>query len=64
MVELDPNADEKEVIAKATTLCVRVYGVRVHRAASTGPPALLLGYRDLDDAAIVEGVKRLAVALA
>ena len=64
MVELDPNADEKAVIAAAAKLSVRVYGVRVHRAHSPGPPALLLGYGDLSEAAIAEGVKRLAVVLA
>jgi GntR family transcriptional regulator/MocR family aminotransferase len=64
MVELDPKADEKAIVAAAAKLSVRVYGVRVHRAHSPGPPALLLGYGNLRDAAITEGVKRLALVLA
>jgi hypothetical protein len=40
-----------------------VYGVRAHRARHPGPPALLLGYGNLSNTAIVEGVKRLASLL-
>ena len=64
MVELDPKADEDDVIAKAAKVSVGVYGVGVHRARRTGPPALLLGYGDVSDTAIIEGVKRLAFVLA
>jgi GntR family transcriptional regulator / MocR family aminotransferase len=64
MVELDPTANEKEVVAAAAKLSVRVYGVRAHRAHNPGPPALLLGYGNLSHAAIAEGVRRLAAVLA
>src|SRR4029450_12613779 len=37
-----------------------VYGVRAHRVRPPGPPALLLGYGNLSNTAIVEGVKSLA----
>jgi GntR family transcriptional regulator / MocR family aminotransferase len=62
-VELDPQADEQQVITAAAGLSVGVYGVRAHRARNTGPPALLLGYGNLADTAIGEGVKRLASLL-
>lgn len=60
LVELDADADEREVITAAAGLSVGVYGVRAHRVRQTGPPAPLLGYGNLSDTAIVEGVKRLA----
>jgi GntR family transcriptional regulator/MocR family aminotransferase len=63
LVELDPDADERQVITAAARLSVGVYGVHAHRVRQTGPPALLLGYGNLSDAAIVEGVKRLASLL-
>jgi GntR family transcriptional regulator / MocR family aminotransferase len=49
---------------QSSKLSVGVYGVRAHRARHSGPPALLLGDGNLSDAAIVEGVKRLASVLA
>jgi len=64
LVELDPRADEQKIIEAAAKLSVAVYGVRAHRARQPGPPALLLGYGNLSNAAIVEGVKRLASVLA
>jgi GntR family transcriptional regulator / MocR family aminotransferase len=64
LVELDPDADEQGVIAAAAKLSVGVYGVRAHRARHSGPPSLLLGYGNLSNTAIVEGVKRLASVLA
>jgi GntR family transcriptional regulator / MocR family aminotransferase len=63
LVELDPDADERGVITAAAGLSVGVYGVRAHRARHPGPPALLLGYGNLSNTAIVEGVKRLASLL-
>jgi GntR family transcriptional regulator/MocR family aminotransferase len=63
LLELDSRADEKEIIAAAARLSVRVYGVRAHRAQHPGPPGLLLGYGALSHAAIAEGVKRLASVL-
>ena len=64
LVELDPDADEQGVVAAAARRSVRVYGVRAHRARSPGPPALLLGYGNLSNTAIIEGVKRLASVVA
>ncbi len=64
LVELDPAMDEQRVIEAAANLSVGVYGVRGHRARHPGPPALLLGYGNLGNAAIVEGVKRLGSVLA
>jgi DNA-binding transcriptional MocR family regulator len=60
LLELAPDADDYEVIAAAARRSVGVYGVRAHRARPPGPPALLLGYGNLSNTAIVEGVKRLA----
>lgn len=62
-VELAPTADEGRVRSAAAERSVAVYGVRAHRARHAGPPALLLGYGNLSNAAIVEGVKRLASVL-
>src|SRR5262249_47800478 len=53
LVELDPDADERGVIAAAAGLSVGVYGVRAHRARYPGPPALLLGYGNVSNTAIV-----------
>ncbi|HEU4369532.1 MAG TPA: PLP-dependent aminotransferase family protein [Methylomirabilota bacterium] len=64
LVELDPAMDERRVSQAAAKLSVGVYGVRAHRARHPGPPALLLGYGNLSNAAIVEGVKRLGSVLA
>lgn len=63
LVELDSRVDERKVIDAAAKLSVGVYAVRPHRAQHAGPPALLLGYGNLGDTAIVEGVKRLASVL-
>ena len=63
MVELDPGVEEKPVIAAAAAQSVRVYGVQSHRAQTSGPPALLLGYGNLGSAAIAEGLRRLAGVL-
>ena len=63
MVELPPEAREKEIVAAAAAHGVRVYGVQAHRADGAGPPALLLGYGNLGTAAIAEGVRRLAPIL-
>jgi GntR family transcriptional regulator / MocR family aminotransferase len=62
-VELGPDADEQKIITAAAKLSVGVYGVRGHRARHPGPPALLLGYGNLSNTAIVEGVKRFASVL-
>lgn len=64
LVELDPRMDEQRIVEAAAKLSVAVYGVHAHRARQLGPPALLLGYGDLSNAVIVEGVKRLASVLA
>ena len=64
LVELHPEVDEQEVIEAAAKLSVGVYGLRPHRGRHRGPPALLLGYGSLSNAAITEGVRRLASVLA
>ena len=62
MIELDRDADESAIVAAAASRSVAVYGVRVHRARPrAGPPALLLGYGAMSEAAIAEGVARLAL---
>ena len=61
VIELDRDADESAIVAAAPSRSVAVYGVRVHRARpQAGSPALLLGYGAMSEAAIAEGVARLA----
>jgi GntR family transcriptional regulator / MocR family aminotransferase len=64
MVELPPEVDEAAIVAAAADASVGVYGVRAHRARpGAGPPALLLGYGALSEAALAAGVERLATAI-
>ena len=64
MLELPGGSDERAIVDAAARASVGVYGVQGHRARPRGgPPALLLGYGTLSEAAIAAGVARLATAL-
>jgi GntR family transcriptional regulator/MocR family aminotransferase len=64
MIELRRQVDEQSIVQAAASASVGVYGVQAHRARpGAGPPALLLGYGALSEAAIAVGVERLAAAI-
>jgi GntR family transcriptional regulator / MocR family aminotransferase len=64
-VELPAGVDEGAVVAAAAARGVRVEGIAAHRFDRlAGPPALLLGYGALSEAAIRRGVRELASAVA
>ncbi len=64
MLYLGKGIDEDEVVQEAAALGVGVYPGRPYHLDPPSQPSILLGFSGLSDEQIVEGVKRLASALA
>jgi GntR family transcriptional regulator / MocR family aminotransferase len=64
LAHLPDDLDESTVVRAASRRGVAVYGLDPYRLAAAGGGALLFGYATLGERAIVEGVERLAEALA
>jgi GntR family transcriptional regulator/MocR family aminotransferase len=62
VVHLRPDADERAVLARARSTGLGLSGLSEHRI-EPGPPALLLGYGRIAQAAIAAGVAELAAAV-
>jgi GntR family transcriptional regulator / MocR family aminotransferase len=62
VVHLPPDADEPAVLERARSRGVGLYGLSEHRI-EPGPPALLLGYGRIAEAAIAPAVAELAAAV-
>lgn len=63
MVYLPPGMDEAEVVRNAAANGVGVYSGADYHLLHPSPPSLLLGFSGLDEADIVEGVRRLGQVL-
>ena len=63
LATLPPGTVEADVIATARALGLELHGLAEHRI-SPGPPALVLGYGALPDAAIPAAVAALGTAIA
>jgi GntR family transcriptional regulator/MocR family aminotransferase len=68
LVRLAPEMNENDVIERAASQGVRVYGLHRYRMvppteASSFSPALVLGFGNVNEPAIVNGVRTLAQAL-
>lgn len=61
---LDPGVSEDEVVAAAAARGVRVGGVSHYFTGPALRPGILLGYARLKEAAIREGIRQLAAAIA
>jgi GntR family transcriptional regulator/MocR family aminotransferase len=61
---LPTGADEAAVVRAAAARGVGVEGLSLHRYAASGEPALLLGYGNLSEPSIEQGVRLLAQAYA
>jgi GntR family transcriptional regulator/MocR family aminotransferase len=64
LVGLPAGTDEAAVVHAAAARGVGLDGLSLHRYAGTGEPALLLGYGNLPEPAIAQGVRLLAEAVA
>ena len=62
LVWLPPGSDERALGDAAAERGVGVEGLSLHRYAGDGPPALVLGYGGLDEAALDRAVALLAAA--
>ena len=62
VMHLPPGADERAVLERARSRGVGLYGLSEHRI-EPGPPALLLGYGRITEAAIAAAVAELAAAV-
>ena len=62
VMHLPPDADERAVLERARSRGVGLYGLSEHRI-EPGPPALLLGYGRITEAAIAAAVAELAAAV-
>jgi GntR family transcriptional regulator / MocR family aminotransferase len=63
LVELPDGTDEAAVIAAAEQRGVGLEGLSLHRFAAAGPPALVLGFGNLSEPAIEQGVRLLGEAV-
>jgi GntR family transcriptional regulator / MocR family aminotransferase len=63
LVELPAETDEPALLAAAEARGVGLEGISLHRFAAIGPPALVLGFGNLSEPAIEQGVRLLAEAL-
>jgi GntR family transcriptional regulator/MocR family aminotransferase len=63
LVELPRGVDEPALVRAAAARGVGVEGLGLHRYAAAGPPGLVLGYANLAEPAIQQGVRLLAAAL-
>jgi GntR family transcriptional regulator/MocR family aminotransferase len=64
LVELPDTANEPALLAAAATRGVGMEGLSWHRFAHGGVPGILLGYGNLSEPAIEQGVRLIAQALA
>ena len=64
LVRLPAGVNESALIAAAATRGVGMEGLAWHRFAHGGPPGLLLGFGNLSEPAIEQGVRLIAQALA
>jgi GntR family transcriptional regulator/MocR family aminotransferase len=60
---LPPEIDEEAAIRAAADAGIGVYGLAPSRIDKAGPGALIFGYGQIEEAAIDEGVRRLATVL-
>jgi GntR family transcriptional regulator/MocR family aminotransferase len=60
---LPPDVDEASLVSEALARGVGIDGLRMYRIAGPGPGGIIFGYAHVPDAAIREGVRRLAGAL-
>lgn len=63
MLFLEPDVAEARLVRAAAARGVRVYPGAPYHLAQPAPPSILLGFSGLDEADIVEGVRRLAEAM-
>jgi GntR family transcriptional regulator/MocR family aminotransferase len=64
LVELPEDSDEAALLAAAERRGVGLEGLSLHRFAAAGPPGLVLGFGNLSEPAIEQGVRLIAAALA
>jgi GntR family transcriptional regulator/MocR family aminotransferase len=64
LVELPDDVNESALLAAAATRGVGMEGLAWHRYTHGGPPGILLGYGNLSEPAIEQGVRLIAEALA
>ena len=64
LVELPEDIEEAALLARAEARGVGVEGLSLHRFTPGGPPGLVLGFGNLSEPAIEQGVRLLAEALA
>ena len=64
LVELPGDVDEAALLARAAKRGVGMEGLSLHRFTPGGPPGLVLGYGNLAEPAIEQGVRLMAEALA
>jgi GntR family transcriptional regulator / MocR family aminotransferase len=64
LIELPAGTDEPALLAAAKARGVGLEGLSLHRFAAAGPPALVLGFGNLSEPAIEQGVRLLADAFA
>ena len=64
LVELPGDVDEAALLASAAARGVGAEGLSLHRFTPGGPPGLVLGYGNLAEPAIEQGVRLLGEALA
>jgi len=64
LVRLPDEVDESQLLRAAGERGVGAEGLALHRFAADGPPGVLLGYGNLSEPAIEQGVRLLAEALA
>lgn len=63
MLYLNQDANEKQIIQEARTRGVAVYAGSPYHLGERKPPSLVIGFSDLEDAQIEEGIKRLGYVL-
>ncbi|MFT5197072.1 MAG: GntR family transcriptional regulator/MocR family aminotransferase, partial [Candidatus Promineifilaceae bacterium] len=63
MLYLKEESDENDVIVEARKLGVAVYAGRPYHLGEQAPPSLVLGFSDLENDEIEEGIKRLGDVL-
>jgi GntR family transcriptional regulator/MocR family aminotransferase len=64
LIELPDGVDESALLAAAATRGVGAEGLSQHRFTTGGPPGLVLGYGNLSEPAIEQGVRLLGEAYA
>lgn len=60
VVRLPAGADEDAVVAEARRRSIGLYGMSTYRADSTGPPELVLGFGNLSESKIKQGIATIA----